>query len=171
MIIGKHPCIKQITDLITVIAPSKASVLITGETGTGKELIANAIHHASTRVDRPFVVINCGALPELLAESEFFGHTKGSFTGAEKDRVGLLETASTGTVFLDEIGELNPLMQVKLLRFLESGEIRPVGSNKSFQIDVRIVCATNRNLYNSNRFRQDLLFRINTFEINSPPTP
>ena len=147
-------------------------MLILGETGTGKELVARAVHDQSLRAEMPFVAINCGALPENLIESELFGHRKGAFTGADEHRVGLFEVANGGTLFLDEIGELPKAMQAKLLRFLESGEIRRVGDNESFTCDVRVVCATHRNLDEmvaAGEFREDLLFRINTFEIHLPP--
>jgi two-component system NtrC family response regulator len=147
-------------------------VLILGETGTGKELVTRALHKQSLRADMPFVAINCGALPETLIESELFGHRKGSFTGADEHRVGLFEVANGGTLFLDEIGELPKAMQAKLLRFLESGEIRRVGENESFTCDVRVVCATHRKLDQmvaEGDFREDLWFRINTFEIHVPP--
>ncbi len=147
-------------------------MLILGETGTGKELVARALHDQSLRADMPFVAINCGALPESLIESELFGHRRGSFTGADEHRVGLFEVANGGTLFLDEIGELPKAMQAKLLRFLESGEIRRVGENDSFTVDVRVVCATHRHLeqmVEEGEFREDLMFRINTFEIHLPP--
>ena len=147
-------------------------MLILGETGTGKELVARAVHDQSLRADKPFVAINCGALPETLIESELFGHRKGAFTGADEHRVGLFEVANGGTIFLDEIGELPKAMQAKLLRVLESGEIRRVGENKPSMVDVRVVCATHRNLPEmvaAGDFREDLMYRINTFEIHLPP--
>ena len=147
-------------------------MLILGETGTGKELVARACTIRATARDMPFVAINCGALPESLIESELFGHRSGSFTGADEHRVGLFEVADGGTLFLDEIGELPKAMQAKLLRVLESGEIRRVGENESFTVDVRVVCATHRNLeemVEQGDFREDLMFRINTFEIHLPP--
>jgi two-component system NtrC family response regulator len=146
--------------------------MILGETGTGKELVARGLHDHSTRADNPFVAINCGALPETLIESELFGHKKGAFTGADEHRVGLFEVAHGGTIFLDEIGELPRAMQAKLLRVLESGEIRRVGENKSTNVDVRVVCATHRDLPEmvaAGEFREDLMYRINTFEISLPP--
>jgi two-component system NtrC family response regulator len=145
---------------------------VLGETGTGKELVARSVHDHSTRSDMPFVAINCGALPETLIESELFGHRKGAFTGADDHRVGLFEVAHGGTIFLDEIGELPKAMQAKLLRVLESGEIRRVGENKPVMVDVRVVCATHRNLPEmvaAEEFREDLMYRINTFEITLPP--
>jgi transcriptional regulator with PAS, ATPase and Fis domain len=162
----------RVKKLIEKIAPTDSTVLILGETGTGKELVARRIHDRSRRADAPFVAVNCGALPENLVESEFFGHRKGAFTGADSHRKGLLEVANGGTLFLDELGELDKTMQVKLLRFLESGEVRRVGENESFQVDVRVVCATNRDLQDmvaEGTFREDLFFRVNTFEIHLPP--
>ena len=146
--------------------------LIMGETGTGKEMVARRVHEQSERSNAPFVAVNCGAIPENLVESEFFGHRKGAFTGADSARTGLFEVANGGTLFLDELGELDKSMQVKLLRFLESGEVRRVGENEPFTVDVRIVCATNRDLQEmveDGTFREDLVFRVNTFEIHLPP--
>ena len=146
--------------------------MILGETGTGKELVARSIHDKSRRADRAFIPVNCGALPDNLVESELFGHRKGSFTGADTNRKGLFEVANGGTLFLDEVGELDKSVQVKLLRFLESGEIRRVGENEPFHVDVRVLCATNRDLRDmvaNELFREDLFFRLNTFEIFLPP--
>jgi transcriptional regulator with PAS, ATPase and Fis domain len=146
--------------------------MILGETGTGKELAARAIYQQSQRADGPFVPVNCGALSENLVESELFGHRKGSFTSAERDHKGLFEVANGGTLFLDEVGELNKNLQVKLLRFLESGEIRRVGDNEPIRLDARVICATNRDLremVQNDLFREDLFFRVNTFEIRLPP--
>lgn len=171
-LIGSTPGMKRVKNLIEKIAPTDSTVLILGETGTGKEMVARRIHESSHRSDAPFVAVNCGALPENLVESEFFGHRKGAFTGADTPRKGLFEVANGGTLFLDELGELNKSMQVKLLRFLESGEIRRVGENESFNVDVRIVCATNRDLQDmvtEGGFREDLIYRVNTFEIHLPP--
>jgi two-component system NtrC family response regulator len=171
-LIGAGPEMERVRQLITKVAPTDSTVLILGETGTGKELAARAVHDQSLRSDRPFVAINCGALPENLIESELFGHRKGAFTGADEQRVGLFEVAHGGTIFLDEIGELPKAMQAKLLRVLESGDIRRVGDNESFQVDVRVVCATHRDLeemVDAGDFREDLMFRINTFEISLPP--
>lgn len=170
--IGNHRTMQRVRALIEKVAPTNSAVIILGETGTGKELAARAIHEQSARVDRPFVAINCGALPENLIESELFGHRKGAFTGADEHRQGLFEVANGGTLFLDEIGELPKSTQSTLLRVLESGEIRRVGDNQPFKVDVRIVCATHRDLNRmvaSGEFRQDLLYRINTFEIQLPP--
>ncbi len=171
-IIGRTPKMERVRTLIERIAPTDSSVLILGETGTGKELVARSIHEHSQRASQPFVAVNCGALPENLVESELFGHKKGAFTGADTPRKGLIEVANGGTLFLDELGELDKNMQVKLLRFLESGEVRRVGENDAFHVDVRIVCATNRDLQEmvqDGGFREDLFFRVNTFEIHLPP--
>jgi two-component system NtrC family response regulator len=171
-LIGESTPMHKVRAMIAKVAPTDSTVLILGETGTGKELVARALHDQSVRADMPFVAINCGALPENLIESELFGHRKGAFTGADEHRVGLFEVANGGTLFLDEIGELPKAMQAKLLRFLESGEIRRVGENDSFTCDVRVVCATHRHLdemVSEGDFREDLWFRINTFEIQLPP--
>ena len=163
---------QQVRRLIETIAPTDASVMILGETGTGKELVARSLHDKSRRADRAFIPVNCGALPENLVESELFGHRKGAFTGADTNRKGLFEVANGGTLFLDEVGELDKSVQVKLLRFLESGEIRRVGENEPFRVDVRVLCATNRDLREmvaNEQFREDLFFRLNTFEIFLPP--
>ena len=171
-LIGDSPPMAKVKRLIDKIAPTDSAVLILGETGTGKEMVARRIHEQSNRAQGNFVAVNCGALPENLVESEFFGHRKGAFTGADQPRKGLFEVANGGTLFLDELGELDKTMQVKLLRFLESGEIRRVGENESFTVDVRIVCATNRDLQTmaaEGTFREDLIFRVNTFEIHLPP--
>ncbi len=171
-LVGDSPVMQQVKSTISKIAPSDSAILVLGETGTGKELIARRIHEESQRAEMPFVAVNCGALPENLVESEFFGHRKGAFTGADTARKGLFEVANGGTLFLDELGELDKNMQVKMLRFLESGEIRRVGENDVFHVDVRIVCATNRDLKEmvaEGTFREDLYFRINTFQIQLPP--
>jgi DNA-binding NtrC family response regulator len=171
-LIGDSTGMNNVRKLIEKVAPTNATVMIQGETGTGKELVARAIHDHSMRADMPLVPVNCGALPENLIESELFGHRKGAFTGADEHRVGLFEVANGGTLFLDEIGELPKPMQAKLLRFLENGEVRRVGDNEPFTCDVRVVCATNRNLNEmvaEGTFREDLWFRINTFEIAIPP--
>jgi DNA-binding NtrC family response regulator len=172
VLIGETPAMLSVRRLIETIAPTDASVMILGETGTGKELIARSLHDKSRRAGGAFIPVNCGALPENLVESELFGHRKGSFTGADTNRKGLFEVANGGTLFLDEVGELNKNVQVKLLRFLESGEIRRVGENDPFRVDVRVLCATNRDLRDmiaADQFREDLFFRINTFEIDLPP--
>ncbi len=172
LLIGETPAMQQVRRLIETIAPTDATVMILGETGTGKELIARSLHDKSRRADRAFIPVNCGALPENLVESELFGHRKGAFTGADANRKGLFEVANGGTLFLDEVGELDKSVQVKLLRFLESGEIRRVGENEPFRVDVRVLCATNRDLREmvaDEQFREDLFFRLNTFEIHLPP--
>ncbi len=170
-IVGNHPSIAAIQKLIDRVAPTQSTVLIRGETGSGKELVARSVHERSFRANAPFVAVNCGALPESLIESELFGHRKGAFTGADSHREGLFAAADGGTLFLDEIGEIPLAMQAKLLRVLESGEIRRVGDNAAVRIDVRVVCATHRNLeemVQDGKFREDLLFRINPFEIHVP---
>ena len=172
LMIGDSPAMRPVQNLIDQIAPTDARVLITGETGTGKEVVARALFKKSKRAEAPFVPVNCGAVVQNMAESELFGHKKGAFTGADRDRKGLFEVANGGTLFLDELGELDKHLQVKLLRFLESGEIRPVGSNESLIADVRVVCATNRDLKQmiaEGQFREDLLFRLNMFHIHLPP--
>ncbi len=171
-LIGESKAMSRVKTLVEKIAPTDSAVLIMGETGTGKEMVARRVHEQSERADQPFVAVNCGAIPENLVESEFFGHRKGAFTGADTARKGLFEVANGGTLFLDELGELDKSMQVKLLRFLESGEVRRVGENEPFKVDVRIVCATNRDLnemVTEGTFREDLVFRVNTFEIHLPP--
>jgi DNA-binding NtrC family response regulator len=170
--IGNSPAMQPVQQLIAQIAPTDARVLITGETGTGKEVVARALFLKSKRAEMPFVPVNCGALTQNLAESELFGHKKNAFTGAERDRKGLFEVANGGTLFLDELGELDKNIQVKLLRFLEAGEIRPVGANEPVIADVRVIAATNRDLrqmVSEGQFREDLLFRLNMFHIHLPP--
>jgi len=171
-LVGSSAALQKVRDRIAKVAPTNSTVLIRGETGSGKELVARAVHEQSLRSQKPFVAINCGSLPENLIESELFGHRKGSYTGADEHRVGLFEVAHGGTIFLDEIGELPKSLQATLLRVLESGEIRRLGDNESFEVDVRVLCATHRGLeemVSEENFRQDLMFRINTFEINLPP--
>lgn len=172
VLVGESNGMDRVRSLIAKVAPTNSTVMIQGETGTGKELVARSLHEQSQRSDQPFVAINCGALPETLIESELFGHRRGAFTGADENRVGLFEVAHGGTIFLDEIGELPKAMQAKLLRVLESGEIRRVGDNEPFTVDVRVVCATHRDvlqMVDEGEFREDLMFRINTFEIEVPP--
>ena len=171
LLVGDTPSMQAIRRQIDMVAPTDAGVLILGETGTGKELIARNLHDKSRRAGHAFIPVNCGALPENLVESELFGHRKGAFTGADANRKGLFEVANGGTLFLDEVGELDKSVQVKLLRFLESGEIRRVGENDPFRVDVRVLCATHRDLremIETDAFREDLFFRINTFEITLP---
>jgi two-component system response regulator HydG len=171
-LIGRSPGIHGVVDLVKRVAPSAAPVLVLGETGTGKELVAREIHEASPRKAAPFVAVNCAALPEALLESELFGHVKGAFTGATQNRRGLFLEANGGTLLLDEIGEMPMALQAKLLRVLETGEIRAVGSDTARIADVRIVAATNRDLpdlVRAARFRQDLYFRLNVVPITIPP--
>ncbi len=154
------------------IAPYDISILLTGESGTGKELLAHAIHYCSSRADKAFVIENCGALADTLLESELFGHKRGAFTGAYENRIGLFEQADGGTIFLDEVGETSPSFQVKLLRVLQEGEIRPLGSSRSLRVDVRVIAATNRNLEDdvrNKRFREDLYYRLTTFKLHMMP--
>ncbi|MFP7756065.1 sigma-54-dependent transcriptional regulator [Thermodesulfobacteriota bacterium B35] len=171
-IIGQSPEMLKIFDLIKRIAPTPANVLIYGESGTGKELVAKAIHNHSRVADRPFVPITCSAIPESLLESELFGHVKGSFTGAIADKAGLFQQADGGTAFLDEIGELTPIIQTKLLRVLQEREFMPVGSTRTRQVNVRIIAATNRILEEeimAGRFREDLYYRLAVVPIRVPP--
>ena len=171
-IVGNSPAMRNIFNLIRQVAKTKTSVLITGESGTGKELIAKAIHEESKRKDYPFVVVNCGGIPETLMESELFGHKKGSFTGATSDKKGLFEAADKGTIFLDEIGELTLPIQVKLLRAVQERVFKPVGSNEDVSVDIRIISATNKKLEEEvivGNFREDLFYRLNVIEIKMPP--
>ncbi len=172
ILVGNHPQMAHVLQLIATVAPTDSPVLILGETGTGKELAARTIYMQSRRASGPFIPVNCGALSEHLVESELFGHKKGAFTGADRDHKGLFEVANGGTLLLDEVGELSKSLQVKLLRFLECGEVRRVGENEPFQTNVRVLCATNRDLRTMvarDEFREDLYFRINAFEIRMPP--
>ena len=171
-LIGKSPKFVECLKMVGRVATTNLPVLITGESGTGKEVVALAIHQRSNRASGAFVPLNCGAIPVELIESELFGHAKGSFTGADRERVGLWEEASGGTLFLDEITETSLMFQVKLLRALQQGEIRRVGSNQSKRLDVRIIAATNRDIdeeVRENRFRQDLMYRLNAVNIHLPP--
>lgn len=171
-IMARSQAMRDVVDIARRVAKVDSSVLITGDSGVGKERMARFIHDQSARVSRPFVAVNCGALTETLLESELFGHAKGAFTGADKDRLGLFEAATGGTLFLDEIGEVSPGMQVKLLRALQEREVRRVGENRSRAIDVRVVAATNRNLtdeLNAGHFRQDLYYRLRVIELRVPP--
>ncbi len=170
--VGESPVMKKVFSLIDRVAPSDATVLICGESGTGKELVARGLHLGSTRSNKSFVPVNCGAIPENLIESELFGHKRGSFTGAEADHMGLFRQADGGTIFLDEIGELPLQMQTKLLRTIQQKAVRPVGGDRDIPINVRIVAATNRNLkkeIEASNFREDLFYRLNVININLPP--
>ncbi|HXQ69532.1 MAG TPA: sigma 54-interacting transcriptional regulator [Pyrinomonadaceae bacterium] len=171
-IVGQSDAIKYVLFKVTQVAPTNTTVLITGETGTGKELVARAIHGASTRKDKPLIKVNCGALSPTLIESELFGHEKGSFTGAIARKQGRFELANGGTIFLDEIGELPPELQVKLLRVIQENEFERIGGNKTIKVDVRIITATNRNLkleVEKGTFREDLWYRLNVYPITMPP--
>ena len=172
MIVGNSPVMLHIYKMIRQVAPTRTNVLITGESGTGKELIARAIHQESDRKTKPFVVINCGGIPETLLESELFGHKKGSFTGATSDKKGLFEIADKGTIFLDEIGELSMPIQVKLLRAIQERTFKAVGGNEDIVVDIRIIAATNKQLEKEvigGNFREDLFYRLNVIEIKLPP--
>jgi len=171
-LVGRTEAMGRVVELIRKVAPTDSTVLLLGESGTGKEVLAHALHRLSRRSQRPFVAINCAALPESLLESEMFGHVKGAFTGAEHDKRGLFEEADGGTLFLDEIGDMAPITQAKLLRVLQNGEIRPVGSAVSRKVDVRVIAATNRDLEEAvarNACREDLYFRLNVITIRIPP--
>src|SRR6185369_16820950 len=171
-IVGKSEKLQQVFDLVNKVAGTNANVLIQGESGTGKELIARSIHFNSSRSEKPFLAVNCGALPESLLESELFGHTKGSFTGAVSDKKGLFRSVAGGTLFLDEVGEMPQSLQVKLLRALQEHEVTPVGASVPQKFDARIIAATNRDLeveVAEGRFREDLFYRLNVIEIVVPP--
>src|SRR5258705_1486047 len=172
LLVGRSPKMLRVIELLERVIPTQVSVLIQGETGTGKELIARAIHMNGLRREKQFVAVNCGAMPENLLESELFGYKKGAFTGANEDRIGLFEAADGGTLFLDELGEMPSSLQVKLLRVLQDGQIRRLGETNHRKVDVRLVTATNRDLkaeVEGGRFRQDLVFRINVVPIQVPP--
>lgn len=171
-IIGQSEAIRAVFDLVEKVSSTSANVLIEGESGTGKELVARAIHFQSDRADKPFLAINCGALPESLLESELFGHVKGSFTGAVADKIGYFRSAAGGTLFLDEVGDMPPALQVKLLRALQEREVTPIGSSVPVRFDARIIAATNKRLETEmaeGRFREDLYYRLNVVEIDVPP--
>jgi len=171
-LVGRSYAFIEVMKQVGRVAPTNLPVLLTGESGTGKELVASAIHQRSGRANQPFVAVNCGAIPSELIEAELFGHTKGSFTGADRDRSGLWEEADGGTVFLDEITETNLSFQVKLLRVLQQGEIRRVGSNQTQKVDARVVAASNRDVeaeVKAGRFRNDLFYRLNAVSLKLPP--
>jgi len=171
-IIGQHELVQKVHHLIRKVAPTDAGVLIMGESGTGKELVARAIHALSQRGDRPFIPVNCGAIPAELLESEMFGHEKGAFTGAFGSRAGMFQLANGGTIFLDEVSEMNPALQVKLLRVLQDREIRPVGADRAFKVDVRVVAASNKDLAHAvetGGLREDLYYRLQVIPITLPP--
>lgn len=171
-LIGEHEKIREVYRVVAKIAPTSSTVLIYGESGTGKELVARAIHDASRRAEKPFMALNCAAIPDTLIESELFGYEKGAFTGANQRELGLFEAASGGTVFLDEIGEMNIAMQAKLLRAIQEKEIRRVGGKINIPVDLRIIAATNRDLeqeIKNGMFREDLFYRLNVIRINLPP--
>ncbi len=171
-VIGNSPALESVLDQVERVAPTSSTVLILGETGTGKELIAHAIHNLSARCGRPFVRLNCAAIPLDLLESELFGHEKGAFTGAIAQKIGRFELADKGTLFLDEVGDIPPALQPKLLRVLQEQEFERLGSTRTHQVDVRLVAATNRNLTemaNRGEFRSDLYYRLNVFPITLPP--
>jgi two-component system response regulator HydG len=171
-IVGRSPLMRQVLETVAMVAPSEASVLILGESGTGKELIANAIHQGSVRSDKRFIKVNCAALPETLLESELFGHEKGAFTGAVSRRPGRFELANTGTIFLDEIGEMSVSTQAKLLRVLQEREFEPLGSTRTVKVDIRILAASNRKLreeVDEGTFREDLFYRLNVVPVELPP--
>ncbi len=171
-IIGRSPAIVKVFELIKRVAELNVNVLITGESGTGKELVARAVHYCGSRNENPFIPVNCGAIPESLMESELFGYKKGAFTGANRDKNGLFEEAHTGTIFLDEIGDLPMHLQVKLLRVLEDKMIRPLGSTEPVAVDIRVIAATNKKLEEevaSGKFREDLYYRLNVIKVVLPP--
>jgi DNA-binding NtrC family response regulator len=171
-IVGQDPAILEVNRMVRKIAPSNSTVLIQGESGTGKEVVAKAIHRLSPRAARPFVAINCSAIPDNLIENELFGHERGAFTGATERKIGLIESADKSTLFLDEIADLGAGLQAKILRVLQEREVRRVGGNESFRVDVRLIAATNRNLaeeVGEGRFREDLYYRVNVVTITLPP--
>ncbi|MCA1556763.1 MAG: sigma-54 dependent transcriptional regulator, partial [Acidobacteria bacterium] len=171
-IIGRSPKMQAIYQMVETVAAVQSTILITGESGTGKELVARAVHNLSPRNDKPFVSINCGAFTETLLESELFGYVRGAFTGATGNRKGLFEAAHKGTIFLDEIGEMSPAMQVKLLRVLQERKVRPVGGHEELSVDARVIAATNRDLpamVKAGTFREDLFYRISVIPIELPP--
>jgi transcriptional regulator with PAS, ATPase and Fis domain len=172
LLIGDHPLIQKITQLIRKVAATDATILIMGESGTGKELVARAVHTLSSRTERPFIPVNCGAIPAELLESEMFGHERGAFTGAVGARAGMFQLANGGTIFLDEVGEMSGNLQVKLLRVLQDKEVRPVGADRSLKVDVRVIAASNKELaaeVDAGNFREDLFYRLQVIPIVMPP--
>ena len=172
LLIGEHALIQKISQLVRKVAPTDATILIMGESGTGKELVARAVHAYSQRTDRPFIPVNCGAIPAELLESEMFGHERGAFTGAIGQRSGMFQLANGGTIFLDEVGEMSPTLQVKLLRVLQDREVRPVGGDRPLRVDVRVLAASNKDLASEvegGRFREDLFYRLQVIPIVMPP--
>jgi transcriptional regulator with PAS, ATPase and Fis domain len=172
LLIGEHALVQKISQLVRKVAPTDATILIMGESGTGKELVARAIHALSQRADRPFIPVNCGAIPAELLESEMFGHERGAFTGAVGQRMGMFQLAHGGTIFLDEVGEMSPTLQVKLLRVLQDREVRPVGGDRPLKVDVRVLAASNKDLaaeVEAGRFREDLFYRLQVIPIVMPP--
>lgn len=171
-LVGQSPTVERLKQIIAAVAKAEYTVLIQGESGTGKEMIARMIHESSLRAGKPFISVNCPAIPDELLESELFGHVKGAFTGADKDRAGLFSSADGGTIHLDEIGDISSAMQTKILRCLQEGEVRPVGSNKSLKVDVRILASTNQDLpakVADRTFRDDLYYRLNVLKVQAPP--
>jgi len=171
-LIGAHSLIEKITQLVRKVAATDATILIMGESGTGKELVARAIHALSPRADRPFIPVNCGAIPAELLESEMFGHERGAFTGAVGARAGMFQLANGGTIFLDEVGEMSGTLQVKLLRVLQDREVRPVGADRAFKVDLRVLAASNKELaaeVELGNFREDLFYRLQVIPIVMPP--
>jgi two-component system response regulator HydG len=171
-IVGRSPAVRALLESITRVAPTDATVLVLGETGTGKELVARAIHNASKRADGPFVAVNCAGLAEGVLESELFGHVRGAFTGALRDRLGVFETASRGSILLDEVGDMSLTLQQRLLRVLQEREVVRVGASRAIAVDVRVIASTHRELHDlvrEGRFRQDLLYRLNVFPMRLPP--
>jgi two-component system, NtrC family, response regulator AtoC len=170
--LGEHPSIKKIYEIIQRVAATDVTVLITGESGTGKELVARAIHNLSLRAERPFVPVNCAAIPENLLESELFGHARGAFTGAHSSRAGLFQLANHGTILLDEVGELPLPLQAKLLRVLQDGKVRPIGTDHHIEVQVRVIASTNKDLAHQvekGSFREDLFFRLQVIPLHLPP--
>jgi transcriptional regulator with PAS, ATPase and Fis domain len=171
-LIGEHPLMTQVRALVRKVAASDVTVLVHGASGTGKEVVARMVHAQSARADQPFIAVNCGAIPAELLESEMFGHERGAFTGATGTRAGMFQLANHGTIFLDEISEMSPALQVKLLRVLQEREVRPVGADRSLRVDVRVIAATNKDLeaeIRAGRFREDLFYRLNVIPVPLPP--